>query len=335
MSGKYSTKQTMSKSKYTRNKSGVSANLIDNNKKTLAKQPIDIIGRNMYSVIGADDEHDDNDEQLQEEQKQYKDKDKEGEDGDNGIISLDEIDNMTDIKNIIPPAIIRKPQRLNDTSTYDFGNEIINDGVENYNDLVNPIDLDDLLDPNYMNTQNNDYENTDSDKLDNPGNLENLGTDYKFRNPWVLWVHNTRDEDWTIESYEQVYNMENISDFWKFFNNFNQMSFRDYHFFIMRDGIKPIWEDDNNRLGGVCSFKVDINESINLFLDLAMRIVNESIINVNNDVNGVSFSPRNNWVIIKIWNKDKNNNIADLIGAELRNKYKNYNPKYKQMAPEY
>jgi len=53
------------------------------------------------------------------------------------------------------------------------------------------------------------------------------------------------------------------------------------------------------------------------------------------DINGISFTPKNNWAIIKIWNKDKNNDLTKLLHRDLLNKYKKVSIQYKKNEPEY
>lgn len=53
------------------------------------------------------------------------------------------------------------------------------------------------------------------------------------------------------------------------------------------------------------------------------------------DINGISITPKNNWSIIKIWNRDKKNKIDRLLNKSILDKYKNVSIMYKENQPEY
>jgi len=163
----------------------------------------------------------------------------------------------------------------------------------------------------------------------------NNGSDCKLNTQWDLWVHEVESKDWTLDAYKKLYIINNLSNFWSFFNNFNKFNLRGFHFFIMREGVQPIWEDANNRNGGVCSIKVDITKSCDTYTDICMHTMNETIVKNMNDITGISFSPKNNWAIIKIWNRDKNNDIATLLLPEIQQRYADSELRYKINMPEY
>jgi hypothetical protein len=52
-----------------------------------------------------------------------------------------------------------------------------------------------------------------------------------------------------------------------------------------------------------------------------------------NNINGLSIGQRNSWSIIKIWNKDFDNNSANFT-TKLKNKYSKYNVKIKKNCAE-
>ncbi len=161
------------------------------------------------------------------------------------------------------------------------------------------------------------------------------GSQYVFTNKWDIWVHHINNPDWSLNSYEKIFTVGNISEFWKIINNFRNINNNMFRVFIMREGIKPIWEDENNRNGGECSFKISQQEVQPLWEDLTIRILNESLIKINLDINGISYNPRNGWIIIKIWNKNKANDISQMLDPIIAKKYPSVSIKYKITTPEY
>lgn len=160
------------------------------------------------------------------------------------------------------------------------------------------------------------------------------GSQFKLHTEWNVWVHDLDVTDWFIENYTNIFTIKTLADFWAIFNNFEKLCYRNYHFFFMRKGINPTWEDDSNCNGGICSIKEDINKSNILIRDLCMYAMNEILVPDNMDVTGIVFSPKNNWAIIKIWNKNRRNNTSELMSATLKHKYEDLSIKFRNCVPE-
>lgn len=165
----------------------------------------------------------------------------------------------------------------------------------------------------------------------------NGNNEFKLKSTWNLWVHATFKKDWSLQSYTHLIKISNFHDFYKFINNMQQFNYMQTHFFIMRNNIKPIWEDEPNRNGGTCKFKFTDNY-LDAWEELSLYVLNEDIIEKCNTINGISFNPKNNiknpHVIIKIWNSD-NDDISTKINKDLLDKYKDVSIKYDKNAPEY
>ena len=148
--------------------------------------------------------------------------------------------------------------------------------------------------------------------------------DTKFKNTWNIWFHHTKD-DWSIDGYRKIYTIETISDFWKLYNNWDKLgSINSKHFFIMKNNITPMWEDDENKNGGCWSFKIQEKEASNLWEELSLYLVSETISKIDDDIQGLSIClKKNNHSIIKIWNKDTKNNNNKNINDDIINKYYN------------
>lgn len=182
----------------------------------------------------------------------------------------------------------------------------------------------------------NDGDNTISSA--NHTNSNQTGNEIKLSNNYILWTHSIHNNDWSLASYSKLCEINNVSSFWKLFNNFDKLGYRQNCFFFMKDDTQPIWEHENNRNGGVCSFKVAIDTSLRTYEDLCAHMVLNLLMNnseMMSDINGVSFSPKNNWAIIKIWNKDNQNDLSILLNQLIIKKYQNLSIKYISNEPEY
>ena len=143
-----------------------------------------------------------------------------------------------------------------------------------------------------------------------------------FDNEWNLWYHNSKD-DWTINGYKKVYNIKTISDYWKLYNNWDKLGgVNNKHFFLMKNNVTPIWEDPTNKSGGCWSFKINEANSQDLWNDLSLHLVTENMSSVKGDIVGLSVClKKNNFSVVKIWNKDNSNNSLNLLSKDILNKW--------------
>jgi len=161
------------------------------------------------------------------------------------------------------------------------------------------------------------------------------GNKLTFREDWNIWIHDINNPNWSLESYTNIYTITNMIEFWQFFNNVDKLKFHNTHIYVMKNKIKPLWEDPCNRDGGVLSFKVNYDNAKDILTDLAMFMIGETLTKDANDIAGLSISPHSSWVIIKIWNKDKNNDLIHSLDQNLLDKYSRLSIKYKPNTPEY
>ncbi len=106
----------------------------------------------------------------------------------------------------------------------------------------------------------------------------------------------------------------------------------------MKDDTDPIWEHPNNRNGGICSFKTDIENGMKVYEDLCVRMVCRVLTERQSDIsdiNGISISPKNNWAIIKIWNKNRSNDLSKSLSKYIIDTYHDMSIKYKENEPEF
>jgi hypothetical protein len=128
--------------------------------------------------------------------------------------------------------------------------------------------------------------------------------DIKLKDSWNLWYHHILN-DWTLSGYKKIYTINTIKDFWDIYNNINLIEeLNNLHLYFMRDNVTPIWEDNNNKNGGVWSILVNIDHAFELWEKLSVDLVSQTIF--DNNINGISINQKNNIFIIKIWNNNKN-----------------------------
>ena len=148
--------------------------------------------------------------------------------------------------------------------------------------------------------------------------------------PWTLWYHAIEDSNWTKDTYTKVADIYSIEQFIGVFRQFP--SFTKGMFFLMRKDIFPQWEDESNIDGGYWSFKIGKNVSEKTWYELAASCIGECLtVNPDNmiNINGISYSPKINNVIIKILNRWADKNDSN----QLTEKIENLHPSTSQYKP--
>ena len=132
---------------------------------------------------------------------------------------------------------------------------------------------------------------------------------HKLQDKWNIWCHEINVDDWSIESYKQIYEFNSIEGFWVFFNNIKH--FKDFMLFIMRGDTLPIYEDKNCENGGYYSYVVPTNNLANHIISLMTRMIGETLTDteVYDEIIGMSVSPKGGKSVIKIWNKNKDEKL--------------------------
>lgn len=160
--------------------------------------------------------------------------------------------------------------------------------------------------------------------------------DLKLNSPWHVSLHGVYEKNWTLASYKDVCTLTSFRDFWYFINNFKFFNYTKTHFFVMRNGINPLWEDEENRNGGICKIQFTLLLAVEAWELLLLLTLNESILQTKNHlVNGISFNPKSNCVIIKIWSNNGDVDISKLLNQQILDKYKNLSIKHSRVVPEY
>ena len=129
---------------------------------------------------------------------------------------------------------------------------------------------------------------------------------------WILWNHKLDDNSWSNDSYNNMYEINNLFDYKILEDNITLQNLQNTMFFLMRDNIFPTWEDPLNKNGCGASFKVPSAKIYVIWNKLTSYLICENIqkdIKYWDNINGISISPKKEFNIIKIWFK---NNVIDM-----------------------
>jgi translation initiation factor 4E len=145
---------------------------------------------------------------------------------------------------------------------------------------------------------------------------------YELSNNYNIWYHHCKD-DWSIGGYKHIYSINNGVDFWKLYNNWDLIGgLLCKQFFIMKTGVKPIWEDEINKKGGCWSFKIFENQANELWEDLSILFVTDNLLSNSDECVGLSIClKKNSYCVIKIWNTNNKNNSIKNINNHILKKW--------------
>ena len=143
-----------------------------------------------------------------------------------------------------------------------------------------------------------------------------METEIKLNNKWILWYHDPLDTNWDIKSYKKLQEISNMKEFWEIYKFITTKIVENSMLFLMRDGIKPLWEDAKNVSGGCWAFKIIKGNLKEVWINLSAYLCGESLIADKQNfslLNGISISPKKNFCIVKIWNDNKKKNSLKLL----------------------
>ena len=160
---------------------------------------------------------------------------------------------------------------------------------------------------------------------------------HKLSSNWTLWAHLPHNTDWSIKSYIPISTFTTVEETLAVTETLPSILVENCMLFMMKEGIKPTWEDPKNRNGGCFSYKISNKNVYKVWKDLTYVVAGASIstnMNFVNCVTGITISPKKNFCIIKIWMTDCNNQNPGVVTSEV----KGLSPQgciFKKHTPEY
>jgi len=145
-------------------------------------------------------------------------------------------------------------------------------------------------------------------------------TFHALSNNWTLWAHLPHNTDWTLESYIPISTFTSVEETIGVTETLPQVLVENCMLFMMREGVKPIWEDPRNRNGGSFSYKVSNKNVYKVWKDLTYVLVGGTISKQSSFVNcvtGITISPKKSFCIIKIWMTDCNNQNPSIVTSDV------------------
>jgi len=171
--------------------------------------------------------------------------------------------------------------------------------------------------------------------------LPNLNQPVQLENSWSFWFDRYQGPGLTVEEYtaslKNFGSFNSIQNYWRWFNNLpptTQLPPRtSYH--LMKENVRPLWEDEENVNGGTFTFKVSKAESDAVWLRILLAIIGEQFcvaMDETDDICGATISIRKDENIINIWHKNTYAVDIKKVSSFIHNLLRDFNvlpPTYK------
>ncbi|KAI1735861.1 translation initiation factor eIF 4e-like domain-containing protein [Xylaria scruposa] len=160
---------------------------------------------------------------------------------------------------------------------------------------------------------------------------DNFNVKHPLQNKWTLWFtkpSSGKGDNWN-DLLKEVITFDSVEEFWGIYNNIAPVSElamkSDYHLF--KEGVRPEWEDIQNKHGGKWSYQfkdkrsIDIND---LWLQTMMAAIGETLEDEDDgEVMGVVVNVRKAFFRIGVWTRTIGKSIpgrgdGDVAGGKGR-----------------
>ncbi|KAF2102374.1 eukaryotic translation initiation factor 4E [Rhizodiscina lignyota] len=140
---------------------------------------------------------------------------------------------------------------------------------------------------------------------------DNFNVKHPLMNSWTLWFTKPpsgKGDNWN-ELLKEVISFDSVEEFWGIYNNITPASElamkSDYHLF--KTGVRPEWEDSQNKHGGKWAFQFKDKKTINidaLWLHVMLAAIGETLEDENDsEVMGVVVNVRKGFYRIGLWTR--------------------------------
>ncbi|KAL6076847.1 hypothetical protein QOT17_002545 [Balamuthia mandrillaris] len=143
-----------------------------------------------------------------------------------------------------------------------------------------------------------------------------------LEHPWSFWFHrfvagsssSSSGAHSTAEQYEaalqRLGSFHSVQTFWQWTNNLPALAKLEASstLHLMKDGVRPLWEDDHNAEGGTMSFRVRKAQTEQVWQHLLLTVIGEQydcVLDPLDEICGASVSIRKSGGenVISLWNK--------------------------------
>ncbi|KAH8151119.1 uncharacterized protein LAJ45_04821 [Morchella importuna] len=129
---------------------------------------------------------------------------------------------------------------------------------------------------------------------------------HPLKNTWIVWYRapGNKFQDYEKSTLKIAY-FGTVEEFWSVYTHLRRPSalphVSDYHLF--KKGIRPVWEDKENRKGGKWNIRLKKGVSTRYWEDLVLAIVGDQFGEAGEDLCGAVLSIRGNEDVLSVWTR--------------------------------
>lgn len=130
---------------------------------------------------------------------------------------------------------------------------------------------------------------------------------HKLNNSLTFYLHLHDTREWNLESYNKILTFDNVEHAILLNDEIHYDLIKKSMMFLMKEDIKPMWEDLPNKDGGCFSFKVLNKDIEQVWKEVYFNVIGGTITKNSKyyqNINGITLSPKKKFCILKIWMKD-------------------------------
>jgi translation initiation factor 4E len=139
-----------------------------------------------------------------------------------------------------------------------------------------------------------------------------------LRHSWVFWFRPPISKSNGFVEYEKtlhpIAEFETVEDFFTVYQHLKRPStlplVSDFH--IFKKGIRPVWEDDENRKGGKWIVRLKKGVANRYWEELIFAIVGDQFAEASEEVCGAVLSVRNGEDILSIWTRNDGGRVLKI-----------------------
>ena len=137
--------------------------------------------------------------------------------------------------------------------------------------------------------------------------IEKELTHRSLKNNWTFYLHLHDTREWNLASYNNILRFHSVEHAILLNDEIHYDLIKKSMMFLMKEDIKPMWEDDKNKEGGCFSFKVSNKDIEQVWKEVYFHVVGSCITKkqkYDHHINGITLSPKKKFCILKVWMKD-------------------------------
>ena len=150
-----------------------------------------------------------------------------------------------------------------------------------------------------------------------------MSTEKKLSNNFVFWYHiinNSTEQDYKSQI-KKLAQFDTLEGFWSIFqylkkpDDFKQP----IEFQLFKEGIAPMWEDENNKNGGRVALKLRKEFSNLVWEELVFAFIGGYLANdVKDEINGLVINCKKDFNTLQIWTKSFTEEVTTYIEKNIR-----------------